>query len=245
MRSSGDDESLILGLINEFWVAVERGIPREMAALMCAEEAEQFLDNVPDPEYDDPTGEPIGEPTFEVSGIRIFGDVAFARIIHSPDNVATLFFRYETGRWTVCADADEDLSLEQLEDDVWPTMPADASGLMWTVHELRRKPIGRLTDEDVRCLLQQNEGVDVLLPRVLHQLQWNPLAGGDLFPGDLLVAALRVGQEHWRRDPVAVTRIRIVIDKIRDLGDLTEHGAPHEEIWNRITDFLIDLPGNN
>ncbi|MEV6326006.1 contact-dependent growth inhibition system immunity protein [Nocardia sp. NPDC051787] len=244
MRPSVDDESLILGLINEFWVAVERGIPREIATLMCAEEAEQFLDNVSDPDCDEPV-EPIGEPAFEVAGIRVFGDFALARIVRSPDNVATLFFQHEAGMWTVCADADEELSLEQLEDDVWPAMPADATRLMRTVHELRRKPIGRLTVEDVRCLLQQNEGIDVLLARALHQLEWNPLAGGDLFPGDLLVATLRVGHEHWGQDPVAVTRIRNAIDKVRDLGDLTEHGAPHEEIWNRITDFLADLPGNN
>ncbi|MBF6166385.1 hypothetical protein IU486_16710 [Streptomyces gardneri] len=151
--------------------------------------------------------------------IRFFGDVAFARIMHATGDVATLFFRHETGRWTLCADADEELSLEQLDDNVWPAMPPEATRLMRTVHALWRRPIGRLTIEDVRCLLQQNEGVDVLLPRALIQLQWNPLAEGDLFPGDLLVATLRVGHEHWTQDPVAVTRIRIIIDKLNDLGD--------------------------
>jgi hypothetical protein len=82
MSSSDGDESLILGLIGEFWVAVERGIPREIAALMCAEEAERFLDNVFDPDSDDPV-EPIDAPGFEVSCVRVFGDVAFARIIHA------------------------------------------------------------------------------------------------------------------------------------------------------------------
>ncbi|MEU7631136.1 contact-dependent growth inhibition system immunity protein [Nocardia sp. NPDC049220] len=242
MRSSVDDESLIVELINKFWVAVERAVPREIAALMCADEAEQFLDNVSDPDCDNAV-KPTGEPAFEVSGIRLFGDIALARITHSPGNVAILFFRHEAGRWTVCADVDEDLSLEQLEDDEWPAMPADATGLMRTVHELRRTPIGRLTTEDVRCLLGQNVGVDVLLSRALSQLHWNPLAAGDLFPGDLLVATLRVGHEHWTKDPVAVARIRIVLDKVRDLGDLTEHGAPHEGIWDHITDFVADLHG--
>ncbi|MFF0457571.1 contact-dependent growth inhibition system immunity protein [Nocardia africana] len=245
MRSSVDDESLICGLINEFWVATERGVPREMAALMCAEEAEQFLDDVIDPDDDAPPVDPIGGPAFEVSGIGVYGDVALARITHSPDNVATMFFRHEAGKWTVCADADEDLSLEQFEDDVWPALPADATDLMRTVGALRRTPIGDLTVEDVRCLLGQRVGVDVLLPRVLVQLNWDPLIAGDLFPGDVLVAALRVGRKHWERDPVALVRIRHLIDTVRDMGDLNQHGAPHEEIWSAVTDFLADLPGED
>ncbi|WP_231982957.1 contact-dependent growth inhibition system immunity protein [Nocardia sp. 852002-20019_SCH5090214] len=243
MRSSVDDASVISELITEFWVATERGIPREMAALMCAEEAEQFLDDVSDPDYDGPPVDPIGAPAFEVSGIRVYGDVALARITHAPDNVAVLFFRHEAGRWTVCADADEDLSVDQFEDDVWPALPADATALMRTVDELRRKPIGDLTVEDMRSLLQQRVGVGVLLPRVLVRLNWDPLLAGDLFPGDLLVATLRVDREHWEQDPVALVRIRHVVDKVRDLGDLTQHGAPHEEIWRAVTDFLTELPG--
>ncbi|MFC9432395.1 contact-dependent growth inhibition system immunity protein [Nocardia sp. NPDC057030] len=245
MESSVDDESLILELIKQFRASVERGIPREMAALMCAAEAEQFVDSLSDPDFDLPIVEPIGALALGVSDVHVFGDIAFAQLTHSPHNVTTLFFRHEAGRWTVCADAGEDLSLEQLKDDAWPAMPADATDLMRRVHELRRKPIGGLTEEGVRCLLQQNEGVDVLLSRALQQLRGNPLAEGDLYPGDLLVAVLGVGREHWWPDPVAATRIGIVIDKVRDLGDLTEHGAPHEEIWKRITDFLADQPSNN
>ncbi|WP_249644786.1 hypothetical protein [Nocardia sputi] len=74
--------------------------------------------------------------------IRFFGDVAFARIMHATGDVATLFFRHEAGRWTLCADADEELSLEQLDDNVWPAMPPEATRLMCTVHALWRKPIG-------------------------------------------------------------------------------------------------------
>ncbi|MCX4094998.1 contact-dependent growth inhibition system immunity protein [Nocardia sp. alder85J] len=239
MRSAA--ESLILDLITEFRFAVERGRPREMAALMCDEEAQQFLDNVSDPDSEG-YAEPPGEPTFEVSSVRVLGNLALARIIHAPDRTTTLFFRHEAGRWTVCADAVEDLSVEQLEDDVWPAPPADATTLMRTVHELRRTPIGRLTVEDVRCLLQQHEGVDILLPRAAIRLGWNPLAAGDLFPGDLLLAVLRIGPEHWARDPVSLVRIRHAVGTVRDLGDLTEHDAPHDEIWRETTEFLATLP---
>ncbi|MFE9575269.1 contact-dependent growth inhibition system immunity protein [Nocardia sp. NPDC006044] len=210
---------------------------------MCADEAEQFLDAVSYPhDVGHADGESIDAPDFELSGIRVFGDIALARITHTSGRFATLFFRRETGRWTVCADADGDLSLEQHEDNVWPAMPAEATRLMRTVDGLRRTPIGQLTTEDVRCLLQQNEGIDVLLPRAVIQLKRDPLAEGDLFPGDLLVTTLRVGRGHWIQDPITVQQMKIVIGKVRDLGDLTERGAPHEEIWKCVTDILTELP---
>jgi hypothetical protein len=42
MSSHSDDESLIHELAKAFSVAVARGVPREIAALMCADEAEPF-----------------------------------------------------------------------------------------------------------------------------------------------------------------------------------------------------------
>lgn len=237
-----DDEASIRALVGEFRVAVERGIPREAAALMCAEEAEQFLDDVADPDYDGPPVETIGEPSFELSGIRIFGGVALARITHAPDDFATLFFRHEAGRWTMCADAADDLSLDQLENAEVRPLPEAATRLMRTVHHLRGRPIGGLTVEDHRCLLLQREGVEFLLPRAVDRLHWDPLVAGDLYPGDLLAAALRVGPEHWARDPVARTRMRHIIDKVRDLGDPAAYGAPHQELRPYITDFLAHLP---
>jgi hypothetical protein len=125
--SCSDDESLIADLIEAFSVAVERAVPRELAALMCADEAESFVDNISDPE---PEGvEPVGEHTVDVLAVRVFGDLAVARFMRSTEDVRTLYFRREDGRWTVCADGEDDLSLEQLENNVWPAAPADATSL--------------------------------------------------------------------------------------------------------------------
>ncbi|MFI9506326.1 contact-dependent growth inhibition system immunity protein [Nocardia sp. NPDC052566] len=230
------DEQLILRLIQAFSVAVERGLPHEIAALMCADEAEAFLDDIADLDGDEPV-DPIEEPAIAVALVRVFGDLAMAYVTHPGGVEGQLFFRREERRWTVCADAEDELSLEQLEDNVWPAVPAEVSGLVWTVHELRRKPCGSLSIEDLRLLLRQGEGVGVLLPRASNQLQWNPLAEGDFFPGDLLVATLQLGREHWARDPVSLTRIRIAIDRLAELGDLTTHGAPHHQIWSEISRF--------
>jgi hypothetical protein len=239
MVSPGVDESRIRDLISEFSAAVERESPREIAALMCADEAEPFLDNTSVPH--DHVAERVETPTVRVMDVRVFGDTAFARFARETDEVRSLYFRREHGRWTVCADAEDDLSLEQLEGNAWPAAPSDATRLVRAAHELRRKPIGSLGVEDLRLLLSQNEGLDVLLPRTMIWLQSEPLLEGDLYPGDLLAAALHVNHDYWRKDPVSLTRMRIVIDAIRDLGDLTEHDAPHDEIWNLISAFSTDL----
>jgi hypothetical protein len=198
------------------------------------------LDNVYDPDRNDPV-EPVDEPTIDVLSVRVFGDIALTRFTRSSA-VGTLYFRREDGRWTVCADAEDDLSVEQLEDNVWPPAAADATPLVRRVHELRREPIGDLSIEGLRVLLEQNVGLDILLPRAAVRLQWEPLLQGDLFPGDLLAAALRVDHAQWVKDPVSLTRMRIVIDKVRDMGDLAEHDAPHGDIWNLISEFLAVHP---
>jgi hypothetical protein len=238
MPSPSDDESSIRDLTEAFSVAVSRGVPSELAALMCADEAESFLDNVNDPDGDDVVV-PVEVPAVDVLGVRVFGEVALTRFARAS-TVGTLFFRWEDGRWTVCADAEDDLSLDQLEDYVPPA--ADATQLAPAVRELRRRPIGELDVEGLRVLLDHDEGLDILLPRAAVRLQWEPLLQGDRFPGDLLAATLGVDRAQWAKDPVSLTRMRIVIDNLRDMGDLTGHGAPHGELWTLMTEFLAAHP---
>lgn len=91
------------------------------------------------------------------------------------------------------------LTLEQIEQDSWGSAPEDASRLVRTAHELRRKPIGALTVEDLRLLISQQIGLDVLVPRAIAQLRQDPLLEGDFYPGDLLVAVLKVPSSYWHQ----------------------------------------------
>lgn len=63
---------------------------------------------------------------------------------------------------------------------------------MTTVYRLRREPIGTLEAEDLRVLVAQQEGLEALVPRVLIRLSQNPLLEGDFYPGDVLVAVMKV-----------------------------------------------------
>jgi CDI immunity proteins len=110
-------------------------------------------------------------------------------------------------------------SLEEIEGDVWGDPPADATRLIATVHELRRRPVVQLGIEDLRVLIAQQVGLDVLVPLALARLEADPLAEGDFYPGDLLVAVLRVPASYWRSHPGEAARLRTVVDAV-DLGEL-------------------------
>ena len=94
--------------------------------------------------------------------------------------------------------------------------PDDATHLVATVHRLRRKPIGALTAEDLRVLVNQKEGVDVLVPRALDGLVQEPLLEGDFFPGDVLTAVLRVPASYWSAHPELLAKLDRVITSIED-----------------------------
>jgi hypothetical protein len=64
-------------------------------------------------------------------------------------------------------------------------------------HRLRRVQLRLLTVENLRILIGQSIGLLFLIPLALEQLEKNPLAEGDFYPGDLLCAVLRVKADFW------------------------------------------------
>ncbi|WP_433658764.1 contact-dependent growth inhibition system immunity protein [Nocardia sp. CA-128927] len=132
------------------------------------------------------------------------------------------------------------LSLEQIEETSWPDPPADATRLMRTVHELRRKPIRELTPDDLRVLIRQREGLRALLPRALELLAQDPLAEGDYYPGDLLVAILEIPSSYQPENSIPAASMTEILQNIERMGDPGQHFAPHEEIWKAIHNFRAD-----
>src|SRR5258707_12639807 len=89
-------------------------------------------------------------------------------------------------------------SLDDIEGSTWGPPPADATTVVTAIHALRRKPVGELTAADLRLLIAQRVGLDVVLPRALSVLRQSPLIEADLYPGDLLAAALHLPETYWR-----------------------------------------------
>lgn len=100
-------------------------------------------------------------------------------------------------------------TLEQLEKDIWPE-PDYPSHLVTTCHRLRKVPIRDFTPEDFRIMIGQQIGLTYLLPPAIELLKAEPLAAGDFYPGDLLIAVLRVPtsklEKATRRDLADICR---------------------------------------
>ena len=95
--------------------------------------------------------------------------------------------RNEEGRQTVPL---ANKTLEEIDGQNWP-MPCCASYIEATCTALRKKPLGDFTVEDLRIMIAQDIGAEVLKPFVLEVLRENPMAEGDYYPGDLLEAAVK------------------------------------------------------
>lgn len=92
------------------------------------------------------------------------------------------------------------LTLEQLEDDVWPA-PSFHSGLVTRCHELRKKPLSDFTIADLQKMIGQNIGISFLLSIAIDKLRKNPLVEGDFYAGDLLVSILTRDSSVLRANP--------------------------------------------
>jgi hypothetical protein len=89
-------------------------------------------------------------------------------------------------------------SLEELDGEDWGE-PAYDSYVVRTCHALRRKPIGDLTTEEIRLAINQNIGLQWLLPLAIENLRKDPFISGDFFEGDLLKVTLSVPGPVWER----------------------------------------------
>ncbi|MEV0106453.1 contact-dependent growth inhibition system immunity protein [Nocardia sp. NPDC050799] len=127
-------------------------------------------------------------------------------------------------------------TLTQIEGKAWHAPGPDATRLMKTGHELRDVPLTDLTVENLRILLSQRVGVDVLTPVALDILEADPLAGGDFSPGDLLTALLRC-HSQTSGSAELITRIEKLIERISEKGDLEVSDAPHGTIWTSIDEW--------
>ncbi|RDS64280.1 hypothetical protein DWC19_15705 [Streptomyces sp. M7] len=110
-----------------------------------------------------------------------------------------------------------DLSLEELECRRWSVPAGGETRLMATVRELRRKPIGGLTVEDMRLLIGQDVGLAYLLPLAMEVLRDTPLAEGDMYEGDLLAAVLTRSAEVWRDFPDLRREVREIVSELADV----------------------------
>ncbi|WP_374334428.1 contact-dependent growth inhibition system immunity protein [Leeia sp.] len=116
-------------------------------------------------------------------------------------------------------------TLTQLEKQDWGTAQS-GSNLAVACHQLRHKPVGQMTVEDLRILIGQDIGLPYLMPLALDILQHDPMAKGQHYPGDLLCAALRASSAFYHHYPA----YRFAV---RDLAALACHAVQWLEEWEQ------------
>jgi len=88
-------------------------------------------------------------------------------------------------------------TLEILEKEYWEEIPDDATYLVTTCHQLRKKQLNEFDTEDLRILIGQNIGLKFLIPLALKTLDDNILAEGHFYKGDLLKMVLTSDTNYW------------------------------------------------
>lgn len=88
-------------------------------------------------------------------------------------------------------------TIEQLEKENWGDPGSAGSALVERCLSLRRKPVNQFSVEDLRLMISQDIGTKFLVPYALDLLEFQPLAEGDCYPGDLLVCLLTLRSDYW------------------------------------------------
>lgn len=115
-------------------------------------------------------------------------------------------------RWAM-PDPPADLSLAELIGrDSWYEQFRSSHELLARLRSARDTPLGELTREQLRLLIQEHEGLPWVLPQALHLVEEDPLELTARHPGGLLIALLDIRfAVVWRHNPELVTRLRQVL----------------------------------
>jgi hypothetical protein len=115
-------------------------------------------------------------------------------------------------------------TIQHLEGADWGEPEPNDSFLVRRCTQLRRKPLGEFTVEDLRIMLGQEIAVPILLPLALDVLVENPLAAGDFYPGDLLGYVVKLPTSAWAGRAVERQRFSVALAAV----DLTEAELPQD-----------------
>ncbi|NYI07302.1 contact-dependent growth inhibition system immunity protein [Allostreptomyces psammosilenae] len=115
---------------------------------------------------------------------------------------------------------DRQLSVEALEGDVWPDPPEGATGLVRSVHVLRRRPVGTLSPWDLARLVGQDIGLPWTLPLALEMLRdaAPKQAETGYYDDELLTAVLTRKPDTWSAFPELAQEVEGILGMLTGLS---------------------------
>ncbi|MFE7424930.1 contact-dependent growth inhibition system immunity protein [Streptomyces sp. NPDC057545] len=139
------------------------------------------------------------------------------------------------GKVTVSEPINQELSLEELDGHQWPEPSPNVTGLVKSIHALRKRPIKSLTIEDMRRLIGQDVGLPWLIPMALKTLRdtAHSQAEGGFYDDDLLSAVLTRSPATWQAMPRLAQDLREILTALRDLSPYIE---------SEVEGFLSNFP---
>jgi hypothetical protein len=119
-------------------------------------------------------------------------------------------------------------TLGELEGEAYVS-PEGGSRVNSELRRLRHVPLKRLRIEDLRFLIGQTRGLQLLVPMALDHLEVHPLAEGDYYPGDLLASVADVGDSFWRVHPNLrrrlVKALQLALERLRKHKTMSNVGG--------------------
>ncbi|MER5971311.1 contact-dependent growth inhibition system immunity protein [Streptomyces sp. NPDC002055] len=114
---------------------------------------------------------------------------------------------------------DRTLSVEMLEGDPWSDPPEDSTGLVRSVHELRKRPVGTLSAWDLARLIGQDVALPWTLPlgvEILRDTAPKQVETG-WYDDELLTAVLNRKSSTWSTFPELAQEMVNVLEILTDL----------------------------
>jgi hypothetical protein len=104
--------------------------------------------------------------------------------------------------------------------------PEFGSHVVTECHRLHRTPLQEFTAEDLRLMIAQDIGTDILVPIALERLREDPLVEAFYFPGDLLAAVLRADSKYWIRHSAIREEVTAIAQQAFEMERIPSKAKP-------------------
>lgn len=76
-----------------------------------------------------------------------------------------------------------------------------------------QKILREYTNDDLRVMIGQGIGLDILVPFALDLLEENIFAEGELYPGDLLASLVEINSDYWNKHSDDKSLLKLIINR--------------------------------
>jgi hypothetical protein len=105
---------------------------------------------------------------------------------------------------------DERRTLQQLDGQDWGNPESAPTGMVARCLRLRRTPLNAISAGDLRLLVSQKIGLNILVPKAIERVSRNPLIETEYYPGDLLSALMDVDKTYWSDNSATLEQFVVI-----------------------------------